>query len=68
MAEAFLALPSFGLAVLLFLLTLLMLLPLKTAQTVPLVLPMCREVSGGGEGGSCWADGRSALPDTCSGA
>lgn len=66
MAAAFLALPSLGLSVLL--LTLLLLLPLKTAQTVVLLLPRCREVSGGGEGGSCWADGRSALPDARSGA
>lgn len=51
MAAAFLALPSLGLAVLL--LTLLLLLPLITAQTVVLLLSRCKEVSGGGEGGSC---------------
>jgi hypothetical protein len=60
MATAFLVLPSLGLAVVVVLL-------LMTAQTVPLLLPICKEVSGGGEGGSCWAEERTALPDVRSG-
>lgn len=62
MAAAFLALPSLGLAV-----VVVLLLPLMTAHTVPLLLPICKEVSGGGEGGSCWAEERTALPDVRSG-
>lgn len=63
MAAAFLALPpSLGFVVIAGLFV-----PLMTAQTVPLLLPRCREVSGGGEGGSCWAEWRTALPDDRSG-
>lgn len=47
--------------------TAVLLLALMTAQTVPLLLPRCREVSGGGEGGSCWAGWRTVLPDDRSG-
>lgn len=57
MAAAFLALLSLEFAVVVGLL-----LALITAHTVPLLLPICKEVSGGGEGGS-WAKERTALPD-----
>jgi len=62
MATAFLALSSLGFVVIEGLL-----LPLMTAQIVPLLLPICREVSGGGEGGSCWVEWRTVLPDDRSG-
>lgn len=58
MAAAFLALLSLEFAVV----VVMLLLALITAHTVPLLLPICKEVSGGGEGGS-WAKVRTALPD-----
>lgn len=47
MAAAFLALLSLGSVV-----VVMLLLALMTAHTVPLLLPICKKVSGGGEGGS----------------
>lgn len=58
MAAAFLALLSLEFAVV----VVMLLLALITAHTVPLLLPICKEVSGGGEGGS-WVKERTALPD-----
>lgn len=58
MAAAFLAFLSLGFAVV----VVVLLLALMTAHTVPLLLPICKEVSGGGEGGS-WAEERTALDD-----
>lgn len=59
MAAAFLALRSLGFAVVV---VVVLLLALMTAHTVPLLLPICKEVSGGGEGGS-WVEEQTALPD-----
>lgn len=61
MAAAFLAFLSLGFAVVVVVVVVL-LLALMTAHRVPLLLPICKEVSGGGEGGS-WAEERTALDD-----
>jgi len=58
MAAAFLAFLSLCFAVV----VVVLLLALMTAHTVPLLLPICKEVSGGGEGGS-WAEERTAPDD-----